>query len=751
MRGWRWLGLLYLGICAPAFADLLGSAVSVQGVLSVNGAPAAGVFDLQITPYPDAIIGTALAPALEIDNVFFVEGAFTTKVDFGLNLFLGDKIFFEIAIRPGNSTGIYEALAPRQELTAAPYALKPAAGSVTDLEIANDAVGSAQILDGSVRTAELADAAVSTVKLADNAVGSSKIASSAVSSAKLADGAVTVGKLADAAVETTKIADNAVTLGKLAGDAVDSSKILDGSVTALDLAAGVLALPSWNLNGNAISAGQFLGTTNSTPLELRSDVGVTINGARFNNNTELTIRGSPTTAETNADLSLWPRGGTAFFNIAAVGNDPTSGQLLFSSVGTTPFTGFFPRMVLAHGGGLGIGGIDPTPVATLHVTRADQGVDTLDLAEAFEFIAEDADAQAALLSSNGGGAGSTLLLGEMNTNAYVNGWGLWRATGGIVNVPLNFSYGTSSVAPSNPSRMMLYSDGSLFAGNVVPTTTPTTSFVFVDGASASAFNSSAANQFLVRASGGVAINRAPAAASTEMSIGPSVAGGSVDVMLGATGSTETPTSLLMGTPATDSSFLISTSSSPSGNAFYTISNRNSASTESPALQLITNGASFTRYLNLFRGKADGSYLLPSFPIHVGDSTIANSGNGAHLTTGGVWTNGSSRTFKQDFTPIDSGAILGRVLQLPVLQWRYKGTDTEQHIGPIAEDFKAAFGLGGDERYIGTIDADGVALAAIQGLNHKLESENAELRATLATLARRLQALEDARPGADDAR
>ncbi len=710
MRGLLML-LFCFGLCNSVRADLLSSAISVQGVLSVNGEPAGGVYDLQITPYPDGVTGAALALPLQIENVFFVEGAFTAKVDFGLTLFLGDKIFFEIAVRPGNSSGAYDVLLPRQEVTAAPYALKPAAGSVTDLEIANDAVGSAQILDGSVRTAELGDGVVTSVKLADGAIA------------------------------TAKIADAAVSINKIGADAVDSSKVADGSIAAVDLAPGLLDLPSWSLTGNASSAGQFLGTTNATPLELRSDVGVTINGARFNNNTEFTVRGSPTTAETNADFTLWPRGGTAFFNFSAIGNDPGTATMAISSVGTSPFTGFNSRLVLTHAGALGVGGSDPTPAASLHVTRNDLGVDALDLSEAFELIVEDSDAQAALLSSNGGGGGSTLLLGEMNANAYVNGWGLWRATSSVANAPLNFSFGSSSSAPGNPSRMMLYSDGSLFAGNVAPSAAPTTSFVFADGASATPFNTSAPNQFLLRASGGVGINRTPAAASTELSIAPTTAGGSIDVVLGPTGTTEATAAITFGTPATDSSFRVQNGSSPSGNGFFTVYNRNSATTETPALQIVTSGASFTRYLNLFRGKADGSSLLPSHPIHVGDSTIANSGNGAHLTSGGVWTNGSSRSFKQDFQNVDTSAILDRVLALPVLQWRYKSEAASLHLGPIAEDFKAAFGLGGDERYIGTVDADGVALAAIQGLNSKLERENAELSATLVQLMQRLEALE----------
>jgi hypothetical protein len=62
---------------------------------------------------------------------------------------------------------------------------------------------------------------------------------------------------------------------------------------------------------------------------------------------------------------------------------------------------------------------------------------------------------------------------------------------------------------------------------------------------------------------------------------------------------------------------------------------------------------------------------------------------------------------------------------------------------MAQDFHAAFGLGTDERHIATVDADGVALAAIQGLNQKLEAtraENAELRQELAAIKSQLTQL-----------
>jgi hypothetical protein len=719
-------------LCAvlPLRAELLTSAISVQGVLAVNGAPADGVYDLRLTPFADPGATTPLAPAQEIDNVLVLAGAFTAQVDFGRALYQGDRLFIELAVREGNSTGAYEVLLPRQELTAAPYALKPAAGSVTDLELAPGAVGANQLAPAAVNSSRLADAAVTAPKIADGAA----------TTAKLADGAVTTAKLAPNAVTAARIAPGAVGTAALAADAVGSAQVLDGSLTAADLAPGTLAPSGWRLDGNAIAAGEFLGTTNGAALELRSAVGVTVNGPRFNNNTELTIRGSPATPEPHADLTLWPRGGTAFFNLSAVGTDPASASLQLAAVGTSPFTGYVSRLILAYGGALGVGGPNPVPQATLHAIRSSLGIEAAELAVPYEFIAEDGDAQVALLSDGAGAAGSGLLLGEAAGGAFANGWGLWRATGATANVPLHVGYGSGSDPATNPSRLVLYADGSLFAGAVPPAITPSTSFVFADD-SAGALSPSGADQFLVRATGGVGINRTPSSASTELSIGPSVANGPVDVVLGSADGSEVNSNLWLGTPGTDRAFRFA----GSGASTVTLSvfNRNGATADTPMLQLYASDA-FVRQLALFRGLPNGSFLLPAHPIHVGDASIAGSGNGAHLTSGGVWTNGSSRSFKHAFEAIDAEAILDRLLALPLSRWRYRDEDPAiVHLGPMAEDFHDAFALGGDPRYIGTVDADGVALAAIQGLNARLTRENAALRSALDALTARLAALERA--------
>jgi hypothetical protein len=92
---------------------------------------------------------------------------------------------------------------------------------------------------------------------------------------------------------------------------------------------------------------------------------------------------------------------------------------------------------------------------------------------------------------------------------------------------------------------------------------------------------------------------------------------------------------------------------------------------------------------------------------------------------------SSRALKTTDGSIDTAALLAAVSTLPVETWRYKaetGLETRPHIGPYAEDFQAAFGVG-DGVTISPIDAVGVCLAAIQALTQKVEALEAELKAT----------------------
>ena len=109
---------------------------------------------------------------------------------------------------------------------------------------------------------------------------------------------------------------------------------------------------------------------------------------------------------------------------------------------------------------------------------------------------------------------------------------------------------------------------------------------------------------------------------------------------------------------------------------------------------------------------------------------------------GDWSSLSDRNSKDDIEPLDTAAVLDALLQMPVYRWRWKTEDeNNRHIGPMAQDFHAAYGLNGDDdKHLMSVDTNGVALAAIQGLHAKLERENAQLRAELAALVQRQQQL-----------
>jgi hypothetical protein len=90
-------------------------------------------------------------------------------------------------------------------------------------------------------------------------------------------------------------------------------------------------------------------------------------------------------------------------------------------------------------------------------------------------------------------------------------------------------------------------------------------------------------------------------------------------------------------------------------------------------------------------------------------------------------------------------VLKAVASMPITTWNYKANDDSvRHMGPMAQDFHDAFGLGASETMIETIDPDGVALAAIQGLDQRMDdvvadkdAEIAELRAELAEVKAQL--------------
>lgn len=114
----------------------------------------------------------------------------------------------------------------------------------------------------------------------------------------------------------------------------------------------------------------------------------------------------------------------------------------------------------------------------------------------------------------------------------------------------------------------------------------------------------------------------------------------------------------------------------------------------------------------------------------GTTVYSNAGRttGVSLSAGGgAWNTLSDRNSKENLQPVDGEEVLLKLESVPISTWNYKSQGANiRHIGPMAQDFYAAFSMGEDNKHISTIDTDGVALAAIKALNQKLNEKDQQI-------------------------
>jgi len=116
------LGLM---VCPAQLANAapLGTAFTYQGRLIDANGVANGPYDFEFRLFDDPCTGAPLGGTIDINNLDVIEGYFTVELDFGGNVFTGDARWLEISVRPGDSTGSFNVLSPRQELTPTPYSI----------------------------------------------------------------------------------------------------------------------------------------------------------------------------------------------------------------------------------------------------------------------------------------------------------------------------------------------------------------------------------------------------------------------------------------------------------------------------------------------------------------------------------------------------------------------------------------------------------------------------------------------------
>ncbi len=252
------------------------------------------------------------------------------------------------------------------------------------------------------------------------------------------------------------------------------------------------------------------------------------------------------------------------------------------------------------------------------------------------------------------------------------------------------------------------------------------SFVWADFQAGSEFASTGANQFLIRASGG-------------MGVGTPNPQGSLHVY-----SANNPTVVRVQSTGTPGFGRVEFVSNPQGDV----------NEWRPGYIQSTDNGGFTGGLSfVVNGTGAGNKLaevetmrVVNGRVGIGTPTPVSALQVVGTVTATAFNPPSDRNLKENFAPVNPREVLEKVAALPISRWNFKDDDATPHVGPMAQDFHAAFQLGTDERHIATVDADGVALAAIQGLNEKVEqqrAENAELKRELAELKKRVQQL--ARP------
>ena len=498
---------------------------------------------------------------------------------------------------------------------------------------------------------------------------------------------------------------------------LDASQLTGGTVpsAALDNA--------WKTTGNAgtTGGGHFIGTTDNQPLEIK------VNGTRalrivprVNDSPNL-IGGSPANfIATNVNGSFIGGGGSTTFSNRIASSFAVIGGGTENSIETNSLYSFI-------GGGLdnNIQEGGQSVIIGGQLNRMTNATHSFIGAGVNNFI----DGSSGFLGGGtfqrisaqnggfiGGGTlnqvGGTLIAGGTsavtnNNNAIAGGVLNWIMAGGthcfIGGGKSNrISIGVTGATIPGGQNNLVAGDHALAAGFRAKAIHDG-AFVWADSID-SDFASSSSNQFLIRATGGVGIN------------------------------VTNPVDALH----VQSDESVRTRTTTTGTGFAGFVSENSLG------EWFAGVATGTNHWYLFENApASGARIVVKSGGNVGIGTLAPT-NRLHVA-GGVsataFVNTSDRNAKENFAPVSPQEILNKVAALPISTWNFKTMNDGRHMGPTAQDFHAAFGLGGGDTTITSIDPDGVALAAIQGLNEKVETRSQKLEAENAELKSRLEKLE----------
>jgi hypothetical protein len=639
----------------------LSTTFTYRGQLRQNGTAVTAACNMGFRLFDDPSAGTLIGSPITLTNVAVSNGYFTVGLNYGSSAFDGTARWLAISVDCGSG---FNDLTPRQALTAAPYALyATSTGALHGYPVTTTAPSSGQVLKWNGTTWSPGT---------DN---------------------ISAGGTFWSSNGNSGTNPNTNFLGTT--DNVSLTFRVSNTV-ALRL------IPAWDANLD-ISAPNLVGGYGGNIVPDFA-VGVTIGGGAFNaayssyaaigggfQNAAVDYANTVGGGVQNTSSGGYATVSGGSFNTAS-GTDSTVGGGVENTANgaVTTVSGGAHNTANATSATVGGGENNTSSAPDATVGGGNSNLASAQNATVAGGISNVANALNAVV----GGGGSNLASAEHavvsggNTNT-ANGVGA-SAGGGGGNI-VNGQYATIPGGWSN------IADGPYsFAAGYRARANHEGTFVWADPSSGN-FDSTANNQFLVRADGGVGI-------------GTNAPEGQLHVS--SDGNLNLPQVVISQTTPNDYARL----------RLLTPSNANWD---------IASGGGAANVLNFYRSDAGNVMSLKPWDA----TNLLIMSNGARLTQGGAWTNASDRNAKSNILTVDPQDILAKVATLPISTWNYKAENPAvRHIGPMAQDFYAAFSLGSDDKSIATVDEGGVALAAIQALyqqNQQLKTQVEVLQAQTA--------------------
>lgn len=711
------LGILVFGSVATLAQ---GTAFTYQGRLGDSGSPANGRYDLKFTIYDSAGGGLVVAGPLTNAPTAVSNGLFTVPLDFGTNVFTGTARWLEIGVRTNGSAAAYQTLSPRQSLTATPYAVT--AGNLTGLVPAGSLSGTytgAVTLNngGNQFSGGFSGNGGGLTNVNAATVGGLNAAAFWQTSGNIGTSPGNGNFLGTTDPQPMELRANRIRVLRVEPDprGASAGNLIGGFTNNViqqpNSGGDVIAGGGYSAGPNVIysnSSGVFIGAGSANQIGPNINDAVIVGG--YGNTVQapdsVIAGGQGNTIQTNADHAAIGGGYQnsiqpfANYTTIAGGYGNIAGGT-FAAVGGG-YGNTNVSYAAAIGGGyanniqydasysfIGAGFSNNITPGSGYSVIGGGGANTIQAGAGFSVLGggyyNAIGTNNYFITLGGGESNYCAGLGATIAGGYLNSATSSYATvgGGVTNT----ASGASATVPGGSANVAAGIDS--FAAGSGARALHDSSFVWSDGSAF--FSSTGTNQFLIQALGGVGLGLNSPQAQLEVS-------------------------------------------SPGGN-FFPQAQIDQRNTSDYARLRFTVGGDSTRRWDV--AATATNFLI--FSGSIGSTMLYLDHSG--LTVNGTFVSSSDRNAKKDFGQVNAAEILDKVTALPISQWSYKTDIATRHIGPMAQDFYAAFNVGPDDKHIAMVDEGGVALAAIQALNQKVSEELKAKDSEIQDLKQKMQRLE----------